>query len=55
MACLLRFGAAPAAADPCRPTAEARAAVVAHLRRYQEAFDTHCRRAPARARVTRGG
>jgi hypothetical protein len=41
MACLLRFGATPPATDPCRPTSEERAAVVAHLRRYQEVFDTH--------------
>jgi L-asparaginase len=41
MACLLRFGGTPPAADPCRPTPEERAAVVAHLRHFQEVFDTH--------------
>jgi L-asparaginase len=41
MACLLRFGATPPAADPGNPTAEERAAAVAHLRGFQQVFDTH--------------
>jgi len=41
MACLLRFGALPPAADPSRPTSTEVAAVEAALRPYQEVFDTH--------------
>jgi len=41
MACLLRFGALPTAADPDRPTLEEVDAVEKALRPYQEVFDTH--------------
>jgi hypothetical protein len=41
MACLLRFGALPPAADPSRPTSTEVAAVEAALRPNQEVFDTH--------------
>lgn len=41
MACLLRFGATPPAADPLRPTAQEREAVTAHLAPFQQVFDTH--------------
>ncbi|TDE00708.1 hypothetical protein E1269_24860 [Jiangella asiatica] len=41
MACLLRFGAPPPAADPDSPTAAELAAVEAALQHYQAVFDTH--------------
>lgn len=41
MACLLRFGAAPPAQDPTRPTAEERARTDAYVAQLQEVFDTH--------------
>jgi hypothetical protein len=41
MACLLRFGALPPAADPSRPTADETAAVERALIPYQEVFDSH--------------
>jgi L-asparaginase len=41
MACLLRFGALPPAADPRRPTPEELAAAGAHLEQLQQVFDTH--------------
>ncbi len=41
MACLLRFGSLPPAADPDRPTEQEQAATRAALDRYQEIFDTH--------------
>lgn len=41
MACLLRFGALPAAADPAAPTGVEIGATGAALDRYQEVFDTH--------------
>jgi L-asparaginase len=41
MACLMRFGSLPPAADPDRPTAAERAAVSAKLTEYQAVFDTH--------------
>lgn len=41
MACLLRFGTLPPAADPANPTAEERAAIRARLAEYQAIFDTH--------------
>lgn len=41
MACLLKFGALPVAADPAAPSAAERDATVAALARYQEVFDTH--------------
>jgi hypothetical protein len=41
VACLLRFGSLPPAADPTDPTADELRAVRAALDRYQEVFDTH--------------
>jgi hypothetical protein len=41
MACLLRFGALPPAADPTRPTAEESAATAAAVAAYTEVFATH--------------
>lgn len=41
MACLLRFGATPPAADPLRPTVQEKEAVIAHLSDFQQLFDTH--------------
>lgn len=41
MACLLRLGALPPAADPAHPTEAERAAVIEKVRQYQEVFDTH--------------
>jgi L-asparaginase len=41
MACLLRFGATPPAANPAAPTDAERAAVAALLAEYQKVFDTH--------------
>jgi L-asparaginase len=41
MACLLRFGSPPPAADPSRPTEAERAATLAYLVPLQQAFDTH--------------
>jgi hypothetical protein len=41
MACLLRFGCPPPAADPAHPTVAEKAAVQSHLARIQEVFDTH--------------
>ena len=41
MACLMRFGALPAVADPDAPTSAELGAVHAQLARYQEVFDTH--------------
>ena len=41
MACLLRFGGLPPAADPSRPTAAERAAIQTQLAEYQGVFDTH--------------
>ncbi len=41
MACLLRFGAPPPAADPTAPTPEELDATLAHLARYQEVVSTH--------------
>ena len=41
MACLLRFGCLPPAADPRHPTAEETEATKAKLAQYQEVFDTH--------------
>lgn len=41
MACLLKFGALPPAADPANPTADEHAATVEALARYQRIFDTH--------------
>jgi L-asparaginase/Glu-tRNA(Gln) amidotransferase subunit D len=41
MACLLRFGALPPAADPANPTEAERNAVQEKGRQYQEVFETH--------------
>ena len=41
MACLMRFGSLPAAADPTEPTAAEMEAVKGKLAQYQEIFDTH--------------
>jgi hypothetical protein len=41
MACLLRFGSLPPAADPTQPTPAELAAVQAKLAEYQVVFDTH--------------
>lgn len=41
MACLMKFGSTPAAADPDRPTANEVAAVQEKIRAYQDVFDTH--------------
>lgn len=41
MACLLRFGTLPAAADPAAPTPAERAAIRARLAEFQAVFDTH--------------
>jgi hypothetical protein len=41
MACLLKLGAPPPAADPAHPTDAEREATQRHLARYQAIFDTH--------------
>ena len=41
MACLMRFGALPPAADPLRPTAAELTAILEKLAQYQAVFDTH--------------
>ena len=41
MACLMKFGCVPAAADSDRPTAGETEAVQKTIRAYQEVFDTH--------------
>jgi L-asparaginase len=41
MACLMKLGSLPPAADPARPTAAEREAVRAKLAEYQTIFDTH--------------
>ena len=41
MACLMKVGSVPAAADPERPTAGEVDAVRTAIRGYQEVFDTH--------------
>ena len=41
MACLMKLGSMPAAADPDRPTAAEVEAMQAAVRAYQELFDTH--------------
>ena len=41
MACLMRFGCLPPAADPAKPTAVESDATKATLKQYQEVFDTH--------------
>jgi L-asparaginase len=41
MACLMKFGALPPAANPDQPTAEETAAVCKKVAEYQAAFNTH--------------
>ena len=41
MACLMKFGALPAAADPDRPTEAEKDALGARVTEYQQIFDTH--------------
>jgi len=41
MACLMRFGSPPPAADPQHPTEEEAKAVKQTLSEYQDVFDTH--------------
>jgi hypothetical protein len=41
MACLMRFGALPPAADPDNPTAAEKAAIEKVVADYQRVFDTH--------------
>jgi hypothetical protein len=41
MACLMRFGSLPPAADPDRPTKAELDAIRAKLAAYQAVFDTH--------------
>lgn len=41
MACLMKFGSLPPAADPAKPTAAETEATKAKLKQYQEIFDTH--------------
>ncbi|HEV8016832.1 MAG TPA: asparaginase domain-containing protein [Stellaceae bacterium] len=41
MACMMRFGALPPAADPDKPTAAEKAAIEKLVASYQQVFDTH--------------
>jgi hypothetical protein len=41
MACLMKLGALPPAADPAKPSAAETEATKARLRQYQDIFDTH--------------
>jgi hypothetical protein len=41
MACLMKYGTLPPAANPDEPTAEERAAVCEKVAKYQAAFNTH--------------
>jgi len=41
MACLMKFGCLPPAADPAKPSADESDATKAKLKQYQEIFDTH--------------
>ncbi|MBI2821817.1 MAG: asparaginase [Acidobacteria bacterium] len=41
MACLMKFGSLPPAADPANPTPEERSAVQEKIKLYQQIFDTH--------------
>ena len=41
MACLMRFGGLPPAADPDRPTDAELAAIRSKVAEYQAVFDTH--------------
>jgi hypothetical protein len=41
MACLMKFGCLPPAADPAKPTGAETEATKAKLKDYQAIFDTH--------------
>jgi hypothetical protein len=41
MACLMKFGSLPVAADPANPTGAEIAALQAGLAAYQQVFNTH--------------
>ena len=41
IACMMKFGALPSAADPDKPTAAETDAVIANVAAYQAVFDTH--------------
>lgn len=41
MACLMKLGSLPVAADPTNPTAEERKATIAAITAYQQVFNTH--------------
>ena len=41
MACVMKFGCLPPAADAAKPTAAETEATQARLKEYQEIFDTH--------------
>jgi hypothetical protein len=41
MACLMKFGALPVAADPANPTAAEKTALIAAIVKYQQVFNTH--------------
>jgi hypothetical protein len=41
MACLMRFGSLPPAADPSSPTVAERRAIRDKVAMYQDVFDTH--------------
>ena len=41
MACLMKFGSLPPAADPAHPTQAENNALKAAVAAYQEVFDTH--------------
>jgi hypothetical protein len=41
MACLMKFGCLPPAADPAKPSAAEADATKAKLKEYQAIFDTH--------------
>ena len=41
MACLMKFGSPPPAADPDHPTSAERAATREKITEYQDVFDTH--------------
>jgi hypothetical protein len=41
MACLMRYGALPPAADPSAPTEAELAGISARIAEYQSVFDTH--------------
>ena len=41
IACIMKFGAMPHAADPENPTEDETAAIMAKVGEYQAVFDTH--------------